>query len=108
MDNRRLQRPGYLGRAILTGMDFKRATDPQLACHVARIDADMPTNIAGTLDSIVYRIRAELPTLECRGKPMFEAARTRCVGTPRSTFAKSQNLPASVVVLSVRPARILS
>ena len=42
----------------------------------------------------MYPIRAELPTLEYRGRPTFEAARARCLGTPRNTFAESRNLRA--------------
>ena len=58
---------------------------------VTRGHGDTPTNIAGAFDLVVYLIRVELPTLECRGKTTFEAARSRCVGTPRSTFAKFQH-----------------
>ena len=84
-------------------MDFKAAVDSTQARPVVRDEADTPTNIADTLDSVVYPIRAELPTLEYRGKPTFEAARARCGGTPRSTFSKSQILRLSVVVLFLRP-----
>ena len=56
---------------------------------VARVDADTPTKNTETLISVVYPIRAEMPTLEYRGKTTFEAARARCVGTPRNSFAES-------------------
>ena len=42
----------------------------------------------------MYPIRVDRPAFECRGKPTFEAARVRCLGTPRNTFAESQNLRA--------------
>jgi len=89
---------------MLTGMDFKRATDLPWARQVARVDGDTPTDIAGALDSVVYLIRVELPTLQYRGKSIFEAARSRCVGTPRHTFAESQ-VPTSHLLAGLRCSR---
>lgn len=84
-------------------MDFKRVRDLPWACQVAQIDASMPTDIPGGVDSVVYVIRAELPALEYRGKTMFEAAWARCLGTPRNSLAERQNLRASVIVPFLRP-----
>ena len=84
-------------------MDVKRLRDSPWACQVAQIDASMPTDIAGALDSVVYLIRVELPALEYRGKTMFEAAWAPCLGTPRNTLAQRQNLRAPVIVPLLLP-----